>query len=107
VEIVQGISGLIFGFGLSKFLTDPKSTLSKKIPKLNLLFIEILPRLKIKLKNSVLHIHHWIFLSFALAFLLYITASFTQLLIIKGLFLGGILQGFTFKDRFHIIIRPD
>jgi len=102
VEALQGLGGIVFGYGLTKFLSDPASKIKHQIPLFRFWVIEFIPNLKIKLRKSVLHIHHWIFLSVALVALLWATTSFTQLLFFKSLCLGGIVQGFTFKDRFKI-----
>ena len=67
--------------------------------------MEFLPSLKIRLKNHIIHIHHWIFLSAIFVVLITFTAGFAQLLFFKSFCLGGIIQGITYSDRFKIIIK--
>ncbi len=105
MEGIQGLGGILLGFSLFRAFSLPGSEINKKLPKLKIYIFELFPRFKIKFEKRVLHIHHWIFLS-AVFVLLMVSTSFTQLLIVKSLCLGGIIQGFTFKDRFTIIHKP-
>lgn len=105
MEVIQSIGGIAFGFWFYKIFSHPLK-LKKIVPKIRFFkTVEILPSLRIRLKRRILHIHHWIFLSAVFALLLIITSSFSQLLLAKSLCLGGIIQGFTFKDRFTILTK--
>lgn len=102
MEGIQGLGGILLGFSFFRFFSIPGSKINKRLPSLKIHIIELFPRFKINFKNKALHIHHWILLSVVFVLLLTFT-GFTQLLIFKSLCIGGIIQGFTFKDRFTII----
>ena len=104
MEAIQSIGGLAVGYWFYHLLTQPLKFKSK-VPKIKIKAFEILPNLKIRLKKNIVHIHHWIFLSAIFVVLLTITTGFAQLLLFKSFCVGGIIQGFTYNDRFKIIIK--
>jgi len=102
--ILKGIFAAILGFSLYVLFTHPKY-LKKRIPKVSAGGIQILPCLKINLKNQTIHFHHWIFLSIILGFLSYVARGIDHLFYVKFFTLGAIIQGFSFKDRFQVFIK--
>jgi len=104
MEAVQGVGGLVVGYWIYNLFSHPLKFKSK-IPSIRFKLIELLPNLKINLKKKIIHVHHWILLSVVVALLIIYTSSFAHLLIVKSFFIGGIIQGFTFKDRFKIILN--
>ena len=107
MDQVLGIGGILFGYSITRIFSHPGHQINKMIPSVCLKAVEFLPRLRVKLKQHIIHIHHWIFLSLIFASLLYFTSSFTQFLIVKSFCIGGIVQGFTYKDRFKILIKKN
>lgn len=102
MEAIESFSGIAAGFWFYHLLSHPFK-LKNKLPQIKIKALEILPNLKIKLRKHVIHIHHWIFLSLAFTILIAMTTSFAQLLLVKSFCLGGIIQGFTYGDRFKIL----
>jgi len=105
MEVAQGILGISFGYSLWLLLSHPSKFLKNKLPEIKLKSVQFLPNFRIKIKQKLFHIHHWIFLILILGILIYTTNSFTQLLLLKGFILGGAIQGITYKDRFKILIK--
>lgn len=103
-DILERILAVILGFGVYLVFSHPKYW-KKKIPKFHLGAIEILPNFKIKLKNQTIHVHHWIWLSAILGYLNHIAHGIDNLLFLKLFATGGIIQGFTFKDKFNVFIK--
>lgn len=85
------------------YFTHPKKK-KHKVPHFKFWRIEILPNFKIHFQESVVHVHHWILLSAFFVFLIFIYEGF-QLVTIKSLTLGGIVQGLRYKDRFQFRLR--
>lgn len=104
MDILKASSAAILGFILYVIFTNPKN-LKKKIPKVSMGKIQILPNLKLRLRNQTIHLHHWILLSAVLGFLNHIAKGIDNLIYLKLFAIGGIIQGFTFKDRFQIFIK--
>ena len=48
-------------------------------------------------EKSAIHIHHWILYSFLLLFYIFIDIE------VIGFMIGMIVQGLSYRDRFHII----
>ncbi|OGD95152.1 hypothetical protein A3A48_04245 [Candidatus Curtissbacteria bacterium RIFCSPLOWO2_01_FULL_37_9] len=104
MEVAQSFGGLIFGFWFYKKLSHPFQ-FRNKLPNIRFMIIEILPSLRLKLKNYIIHLHHWILLSGVLTTLMMTTSGLTQLILIKSFCLGGIIQGLSYHDRFKIIFK--
>ena len=104
VEAIQSFGGFAAGYWFYHLLTQPLK-FKNKLPQIKIKALEFLPNLKIRLKNHIIHIHHWIFLCAIFVVLLTATTGFYQLLLFKSFCVGGIIQGFTYSDRFKIIIK--
>jgi len=103
-DILEGILASILGFLVYLLFSHPKY-LKKKVPSVKFGSLELRPSLKLRLKHKTIHIHHWIWLTALLGFLNHIAHGIDNLLFLKLFAAGGIVQGFTFKDRFHIFIK--
>lgn len=93
------------GYSFFKAASSPSSSLHKKLPEERIKNLEVFPYLKISRKDKVLHIHHWLYLSLLYTLLFLKKRGLLRSRIINGLLLGGILQGLSYKDRFHIVER--
>jgi len=101
METIEVLGAFVIGYGIFRFFSRPQATINKKFPQIKIWFVQLFPRLKIQISRKFIHIHHWIYLSAIFAFLVG-TSSFAHLIIIKGLLLGGAVQGFMYKDRFSL-----
>jgi hypothetical protein len=102
MDIVFTALGLVVGFFVSRFLSKPIHIKPNRLPRLGIKRVEIMPNLLIQTTKWKIHVHHWMTLSLVFAVLILTTASFNHLLLVKSLCLGGIIQGITYRDRFHI-----
>lgn len=94
------------GLATSWAISAPKSPVNKKIPETRVKNIEFSPNLKIKRKNKVYHIHHWMYFSLFYGSLLLIRKPFTGKKFLNGFFLGLIFQGLSYKDRLRVRKQP-
>ncbi len=103
MDIVFTGVGLVVGYFISHFLSKPIHIKPNRLPKLGIKRVEIMPNLLIQTRRWKIHIHHWMTLSLVFVVLILTTTSFNHLILVKSLCLGGIIQGITYKDRFHIL----
>lgn len=104
VKIVLGGS---LSFAALYLTSHPKSPLNKKIPTKKIKNIHFAPSLKIHHKNKVFHFHHWLVFSVIYIPLLLMRNKILRSKILHGAFLGSILQGLIYKDRFNILYDFD
>ncbi|MBI3341532.1 hypothetical protein HY024_00240 [Candidatus Curtissbacteria bacterium] len=86
--------------GLFQKLSAIKRKLHKG-PKVGIKNFEIIPSVRLNIKKRSIWIHHWMWLSVILGFLVYNSPE--QYLFAKSVFAGGAIHGFLYKDRFKII----
>ena len=70
------------------------------MPKVQFGIIELLPNFRIHLRKKTYHIHHWVTLSILIFLILLNYEGFKYIAIIKGMAVGGIIQGLRYPDRF-------
>lgn len=102
-DILEASLATILGIGAYTIFTHPKYQ-KKRVPKIKAGRLQVLPNLKIKLKNQTIHLHHWILLSAILGFLNHMAHGLDNFIFVKFFTLGGIIQGLTYKDRFRIFL---
>ena len=93
------------GYVLFLYLTHP-SKKKHKIPALKVWRIELLPNIRIHYKGRIYHIHHWAILTLVTAITLLNYEGFQYVTIIKGIAIGGIIQGLRYPDRFKFSHHP-
>lgn len=71
-----------------------------KMPKFQIGPVEFLPNLRIHIGKRTYHIHHWVTLSILIFLILLHYEGFRYVTIIKGMAVGGIIQGLRYPDRF-------
>jgi hypothetical protein len=87
------------GYVLFLYLTHPEKK-KHKIPQIKVWRIELLPNIKIHYKGKIYHIHHWAILTLVTALTLLNYEGFQYLTLVKGIAIGGIIQGLRYPDRF-------
>lgn len=91
------------GYLIFLYFNDPiKNPLKKKkrLPQLGYKNIEILPYFRVHIKTKTYHIHHWLTLTVITAITLISLDSMQHLLVLKGVAVGGIVQGLRYPNRF-------
>lgn len=98
----------LLGYYASQFFTRPIFKDGKhrpnRLPTLKIGNFEILPCVRIHVRNTTLRFHHWFYLSVLIvgAFVLYDNLMhLTTVKVATGASLGSILQGLTYPDRFE------
>ena len=106
-NIGKVLIGGLLGFGLWTLTSHPKSKVNKKMPTKRYKNIYISPQegayFKVHKGNRIFHLHHWLIFSLLYLPLLTIRKSVLKSKILHGFFLGSILQGLAYEDRFRII----
>ncbi len=99
------LSSVIFGYIFNRSLSRKGCIINKRLPNIKLKFLQISPNIKIHFRKHHLHIHHWLTYSVVLILTFYINAGFLDTIVSKGVLIGGIIQGFTFSDWKHLVVR--
>lgn len=100
MEIITFLPASVVGYKIFGVISSNKSRLWRKFPKIDFHFIEIFPSLKLRFNGKVLHFHHWFNLSILLILSILINMDFLDYTVIKGLMVGGVIQGLkTAKPR--------
>ena len=76
------ILGGSMGIATSWMFSAPKSPIKLKLPETEVKNVEILPNLKIRRRNHVYHVHHWVYRGFSTLHLLSLENRLPE----KGLF---------------------
>lgn len=105
--MIEFLVSLFLGYEVAKKSSHPSSKIYRKLPVVKIKFIQLLPNLKIYVRGKIVHLHHWIYMSFLLVFSFYNNNGFFTSPIFKGLLTGSILQGFTFPDWKRIIFNSN
>lgn len=97
--------GASVGFTISWLISHPKSKLHKRFPEKRIKNISVFPYVKVHRKDKEYHLHHWLNYTSLYTFYLMKKRRLPKSKFFNGLILGTILQGLTYKDRFHIVHR--
>ncbi|OGH11006.1 MAG: hypothetical protein A3B38_02325 [Candidatus Levybacteria bacterium RIFCSPLOWO2_01_FULL_36_13] len=87
------------GYILFLYFTHPEKK-KHKLPRVQVWRIELSPNLRIHSRSKIYHIHHWFVLTVITGITLMNYEGFQYLTVIKGLAIGGIIQGLRYPDRF-------
>lgn len=102
-KALKVVLGATTAFSLLTLTSHPKSPVNKKIPRVKVKNVAVLPSLRISRKEKIYHIHHWLYLSSLYTYLLLRKKRVLKKTFLHGLLLGSILQGLTYKDRFKVV----
>nr|MBI5456108.1 hypothetical protein [Candidatus Levybacteria bacterium] len=88
------------GYVLFLYLTHPEKK-KHRVPHFKIWRIELMPNIRIHSRSKIYHIHHWVILTLVTALTLINYEGFQYLTFIKGIAIGGIIQGLRYPDRFQ------
>jgi len=98
---------LIVGFYASKYFTTPVVRNGKKrpnrLPAIRIWRLEVLPRFGFHTNESIILLHHWVYLPVVIIGALVLYDNVVHLTTFKlatGVSVGSVLQGLTYPDRF-------
>jgi hypothetical protein len=97
--IISGIAS----FAVFHIFSHPKSRVTKKMPHTRIKRVEILPNLRIEVKNRFVHIHHWMLITPVYLFVQTKGSGILQSDLLHGFLIGGIVQGLMFKNSLKLI----
>jgi len=70
------------------------------VPKISIGRVDFLPNFRIHIGKKTYHFHHWLLFTLVIAIPVIIQENFPYPMIVRGLLVGGILQGLRYSDRF-------
>ena len=97
------LAGGLLGFALWTLFSHPRSAVNKKWPEKRIKRLQILPNIKYHSNYKTYHLHHWIDFAALYIPVLAIRKGILRSKFLHGFFLGSIIQGLVYKDRFHIV----
>lgn len=106
-DVAEVFLGALAGFSVFWLASHQKSPVHRRLPTKRYKNIHYSPHLKIERKDKHYHLHHWTI--FGLSYLPLFLARRKRILrskLLHGFFLGTILQGLTYKDRFKFVKQP-
>jgi hypothetical protein len=106
--MINGMSSFVLmsliGYALSLYISRPVERngkiLPNRLPSLRIKNLEVLPNLRIHLGSRTYWLHHWLYLTILTIGMFFYFDSFSHLLAVKGVAIGGILHGLRYPDRF-------
>ncbi len=102
--MLEIVVAFFLGYKSANLLTKPESIIAKKIPFLQLGFIQILPSIRIYIKGKIIHIHHWLHLSVLFILSFNYHPPLVDPTVFKGILVGWIMQGFSYPDWNRFIL---
>lgn len=103
--MLETILGGVLGFSLFSLTSHPDSPLGRKLPAKKVWLFHVTPEVKLRLRNTFVHFHHWlIFLGFYI-FIQTTEKAFLNSDIVQGFMVGSIAQGLTYEDRFMVFYK--
>jgi hypothetical protein len=99
------ILGSIVSFSFLHYATHPKSGIHKKIPMKRMFNFQFSPHINFSLKRHVIHFHHWAIFSPLFVIAQQSDKGILSTLVVKGIFLGAIIQGLMYRDRFKFVFK--
>lgn len=99
--------GGLLGFSLFWITSHHKSPVNRRLPYKKIKNVHYTPELRIARKDKHYHLHHWAI--FSATYVPLILARKKRVFgskVLHGFFIGSILQGLTYKDRFKFIKEP-
>lgn len=100
--MLETMLGGALGFSLFSLTSHPNSPLNRKLPQKKVWRFHITPEIKIRLRNTFLHCHHWLIFAGLFIFFQTTEKAFLQSDMIQGFMIGSIAQGLTYEDRFMV-----
>lgn len=100
--ITEVALGGLLGFSFFWITSNHKSPVHKRLPARKYRSVYYFPHLKIERKDRHYHLHHWAI--FGISYLpILVGRRRVRQRWVHGFFIGSILQGLTYGDRFQFI----
>jgi len=105
--VAEVVLGGALGFALFWLTSHNSSPVNKRMPYKKIKNVHYSPEIRISSKGKDYHLHHWAI--FGASYIPLVLGRKRKVLgskILHGFFLGSIIQGLTYKDRFKFIKEP-
>ena len=101
MEIIPFLPAAAAGYYTMRVVTHPtKSRIRRKMPKIAVKRLEVLPHIRIRVGDRVIHFHHWFNFSVLLVVSAFVTSAFLDSIYTRGFLTGGIVQGLLLKEGY-------
>lgn len=106
IDAGKFLAGVFAGFSFFFLSSHPARSPVRKLPEKKVRNISYFPNIKVHKEDEHYHIHHWTILSLLYP-LIFLKKEFKKSKILHGFFIGSIIQGLTYKDRFQVRYKPE
>lgn len=100
---METLIGGVTSFFLFHLISHPKSKITRKVPHARIKRIQLLPNLRIEVKNRFVHIHHWMLFIPLYLFAQVKGSGIFQSDLLHGFLIGGIFQGLMYRKSLKLI----
>lgn len=107
MELLSIIPGAALGYVTLRATTHPTSRIRRKLPNVKVKRVQVFPVLRINIFGRVVHFHHWINFSILLLLSFFISVGVLDVMVTKGILLGGIIHGLTLPKEHRKIVYKD
>lgn len=97
--VLTFIISIVIGYFLFLYLSHPEKK-KDKLPKISIGNLDLSPNIRVHIGSKTYWFHHWFLLSLLIGIPIIVQEDFQMPMIIKGVIVGGILQGLRYPDRF-------
>lgn len=105
MEVLTILLSISIGFLVFNIITHPYSLIRNSLPVVRFKRVQVLPTLRVRIKDRTIHFHHW--MNFSILLLLTLTplisGGFLDYTYTRGFLVGGVLQGLILPDARKII----
>ncbi len=107
MEALSIIPATALGYFTLRATTHPTSRIRKKMPNLRVKRVQVFPVLRINIFGRVIHLHHWLSFSIILLISFFASIGILDLMVTRGVLLGGIIHGLTLPKEHRRIVYKD
>lgn len=107
MEYLSIVPATALGYLTFRATTHPAARIRRKMPNVKVKRVQVFPVIRVNIFGRVIHFHHWINFSILLMLSFFISVGILDLVVTKGILLGGIIQGLTLPREHRKIIYKD
>lgn len=101
-DALETAIGAVLGFSFFWLTSHGSSPVNKRLPTKKYKKVHYSPHIKLEKGDKHYHLHHWAIFGVSYFPLLALRRRF-KLNLLHGFFLGSVIQGLTYKDRFEFV----
>lgn len=104
MEYLSLVPATALGYLTFRATTHPHSRIRRKLPDIKVKRIQVFPVIRMRLFGRWVHFHHWVNFSVLLALSGFTSIGLLDHTFIRGILLGGIIQGLTIPRPYRKFI---